>query len=265
MLNVGMYTPRLPIQGRGPIIHTGAPTTAGGIAGLIAAGLGGWQAGKQEKRTEAMQERQMGMQEKHTEAQIEAEKARQAYYGRPATAKAGMSPQQEYAALLKMAPTFMAVDATTQLPMSENPMIKPIYEGWQRRIKMLQAQLGIEGSPVDMSIDARRAAANAQFGSPGQEPMPPAGKTVNPAMGAGFGAGAGLAANIMAEPGATTPATGGRLSDLLGTGILAGGSAGATGPLRVRNSATGQTGVVTDPEEIDQILNGQMADWEPIE
>jgi hypothetical protein len=162
-LNVQMYSPKLPMHGgSGPFIQTGAPTTAAGIAGLIAAGLGGWQAGKEEKRKQLMEQQAVGLKEALTEAQIGTEKARTGYYGRMPGTKT-LDPrvrmdqiQKSIQALYK--PVFQdpkdpimavgAVDVRTGKALT--PKIQAYYDGLLREFDALQAQ--VEGAGGTLTV-----------------------------------------------------------------------------------------------------------------
>ena len=120
---------------------------------------------------------------------------------------------------------------------------------------------GAGGEPGVVS-DEEKTRINAQFGSPGQTIIPPAGRTVNPANASGGMVGPGIAQKVMAEAPAAGPQR--RVETFNQDTRQPTGTTASGAPLRVRNKVTNETGMTTDPEDIRKILNGELPDWEPI-
>lgn len=150
-VNVTMYSPRLPFRSADPIIRTGAPTNAGGIAGVIASGIGGWTEGKQQK-----QENRLAT--ALNEARVGSEEARQAYW--QAGQAKGMNPQTELLKLQAAVQGFYKpvlqgpVDPTTSLP-TAIPMVNPITgKAVNQRIQTIYDRMmsridALQGGPVE--------------------------------------------------------------------------------------------------------------------
>jgi hypothetical protein len=155
--NVQMYSPRLPISGgAGPFIRLDQPTSdLGGIAGLIAAGLQGWQTGKQQRFENQLKT-------DLNNAQLDRLKAQTAYAQRPPKT---MDPEKELDLLWRRLqflykPQFQdpkgRKDPQTGLPLSVslvdpmtgnalNEKAQAFYDKTMARIAELQ---GVAGSAV---------------------------------------------------------------------------------------------------------------------
>jgi hypothetical protein len=174
-LNVAMYSPRLPLGSKGPFIQTGAVSDRAGIAGLIGAGLEGWQRGREQKRANTLQGAL-------AQSKIETERAQQDYYRRPVQARQ-MDPQQE---LMKWETALQGlykpifpdpegrIDPTTRLLMRVglvdpttgrgiSPKVQALHDHILARIEALQGGGGGQREPTGRRVETWNQDTGEQF------------------------------------------------------------------------------------------------------